>query len=165
MSSRGDCRRGSRSKEPVAHPRPHASSAAPQSLRIGAAAADLLRVPAAAAAQAGAVPRPNRSPTRSRRRCWRWHRAGGRADRGAVAVTGSGRRGRRDAMRYSARSATHPLIRARPPARHRSRSGLAPPANCSASRGPPRTGPAPSRARTGADAETAAVLARGPRPD
>jgi hypothetical protein len=44
---------------PAAHPRPPAGPA-PQLLRIGAAA-DLLRIPAAAADRAGAVPRSNRA--------------------------------------------------------------------------------------------------------
>jgi hypothetical protein len=57
--------------------------------------------------RAGLAPSHARSgPTRTRRRCWRRCRNGGRADRGAGAVAGAGRRGRRDAMSGSARSAT-----------------------------------------------------------
>ena len=77
--------------------------------------------------------------------------AGAEPAAGLSAGAGTGRRGRRDAMGGSARSATapqpQPLIRSRPPARRR--SGSAPPPACSVSRRPPRTGPAPSRACTG----------------
>jgi len=85
-------------RPPAAHPRPPAGPV-PLLLRIGAAAADLLRVPAAAAVSR---PAPAGTETAALLALMRGRRPG-RSRGGSGAVAGSGRRGRRDAMRGSAR--------------------------------------------------------------